>query len=136
MNLNPKEIRNALLSKGVELGPRMTDIQLTDVERELHVSLNPYLTALYREFNGFKSYYQGNHISIWSSNRIVSQKSMSVVMDEKRYFAIGHLLIDSDFVMCSLERKEAPVFLLHDNRYLSPTVDGFFDKLIHGDFDF
>jgi hypothetical protein len=136
MNLSPKEIRNALLSKGVELGRPITDIQLTEVERELHVSLNPYLTELYREFNGFRSYYQDNHISIWSSERIVNLKSMSVVVDEERYFAIGDLLIDSDFVMCSLERKEAPVFLLYDKRCRSPTVDGFFDKFLHGDFDF
>ena len=136
MNLSPKEIRNALLSKGVELGRPITDIQLTEVERELHVSLNPYLTELYREFNGFRSYYQDNHISIWSSERIVNLKSMSVVVDEERYFAIGDLLIDSDFVMCSLERKEAPVFLLNENKCLSPTVDGFFEKFLHGDFDF
>jgi hypothetical protein len=61
---------------------------------------------------------------------------MSVVVDEEKYFAIGDLLIDSDFVMCSLGRKEAPVFLLYDNRCLSPTVDGFFEKFLHGDFDF
>jgi hypothetical protein len=136
MNLSPKEIRNALLSKGVELGRPITDIQLTEVERELHVSLNPYLTDLYREFNGFRSYYQGNHISIWPSEKIVSLKGMSVVVDEEKYFAISDLLIDSDFVMCSLGRKEAPVFLLYDNRCLSPTVDVFFEKFLHGDFDF
>jgi hypothetical protein len=58
------------------------------------------------------------------------------MIDGERYFAIGDLLIDSDFVAVCLSRSTAPVFLLQAGTKISETAPLFFQRFIAGDFDF
>jgi hypothetical protein len=133
MTLLPTDIRIALETSGVQLGTPADEEPLR--ERDFAISLDRYCRELYSEFNGFKSYDNRCHIFLWPLDRIIEHKDLSVQEDGKRYFAIGDILIDSDFIMCCLEQDFEPMFLLYEKRRLEP-ISIFIERLVFGEFDF
>ena len=133
--MDAKDIRKAFQARGVDVGRPIRESQLSRLDTDLQIAMDPYLRSIFREFDGFESFDDRTLICLWSFNRIIAEKDDSVVVHSERYFPVGDLLIDSDFVMCCLERATAPVFLLAENRQLAPTVDEFFQKFIAGAFD-
>jgi hypothetical protein len=134
--VEPTEIRVALERRGTELGKPVDEQRLKSAERQLRVSLAQFCKCIYSEFNGIRTYDNRSHISLWPLARIIEQQKLSIMVDDRTYFAMGDILIDSDFVMCCLEDESAPLFLLYENRELAPTARAFFERLVSGGLDF
>ena len=58
---------------------------------------------LFSKFNGFISCDRKNQICIGGTEDVISRSEMMKKLDGERKYAIGDILIDSDFIMCSLE---------------------------------
>jgi hypothetical protein len=134
MTLAPTDIRIALEIRGVQLGTPADEESLQKLERDFAISLDPYYRTLYSKFNGFRSLDDRSLIFLWPLERIIEHKDLSVQEDRKRYFAIGDILIDSEFIMCCLEQAFEPMFLLYEKRRLVPTSI-FLERLAFGEFD-
>lgn len=128
-------IRTALETRGAELGIPATDQNLTRLERELQLTLHEELRDLYLQFDGFSPYDHKSQTMLWPLERIVKEKDLAHEVSGVRFFAIGDLLIDSDFLVSPLS-SEGPVVLLYEQRRLAPSVTAFLEKLASGKFDF
>src|SRR6202044_2358252 len=112
------------------------DEELSEYEGQLSLTLHPYLRRIYGLFDGFLSCDKKSHFLLWPMKRIVQCSNSSVGVGTEKYLPIGDFLIDSDFLMCCLEKQPDPVFLLYEQRELGNNLSGFFIKLISGEFDF
>jgi hypothetical protein len=97
--------------------------------------MDTYYRNLFLEFDGFVSYDVKSNFSLWSLTNILAMQELSTRISGDRYFAIGDFLINSDFIMCCLERESAYVFFRYEGTELSTTGSDFMKKLINGDFD-
>lgn len=129
-------IANELKARGVELGKPVSDQQLKQFEAEMALSLDGQVRQIYLKFNGFMRPDPKSEIFLWPLARILESRSMSFEVGQERYFAVGDLLIDSDFIMCCLQKETSPVVLLYEKRELAPSASAFFQRLISGNFDF
>jgi len=134
--MDSKVIRNALQARGIELGPPVSGDYLAQFEKEMALSLDEYFRRSYCEFNGFESCDKKSQICLWPLGRILQNRSLSIQVENELYFLIGDFLIDSDFLVCCLQRERAPIFLLYERRELALAASAFFEKLISGDFDY
>jgi hypothetical protein len=136
VKLDSKAILTALETRRVEVGNPTGDQYLKQFEEEMALSLDTFFRQMYSQFNGFATCDDKSQIFLWPLEVILQNRSLSVQVERKKYFAIGDLLIDSDFVMCCLEIESAPIFLLYEKRELAPTASTFFDRFVLGEFDF
>jgi hypothetical protein len=136
MNPEPgKTIRRALEARGVALNQPADRQEIHELQKILGISLDTFFRDLLNEFDGFKSYDERSVIDLWPIQRTIKEKHLARMIDGRQYHPIGDLLIDSDFVMCCLERQSEPVFLLHDEWKMASTAEEFFEKLASGAFD-
>jgi hypothetical protein len=136
MTRDATEIAKELEARGVQLGKPVPPKQLTRFEAEMGLSLDEVFRKIYLKFNGFILQDPKSQILLWPLERIRESADMSFELNQERYFPIGDLLIDSDFLMCSLATGTSPVVLLVEKRELAPTVTTFYERLISGRFDF
>lgn len=136
MTWDATAIASGLEARGVELGKQVTDQNLERFQAEMALSLDGFFRQIYLKFNGFVRPDSKSEISLWPLARVLESRSMSFEVNRGRYFAIGDLLIDSDFLMFCLEKEASPVVLLHEKRELAPTASAFFQRLVSGRFDF
>jgi hypothetical protein len=68
--------------------------------------------------------------------RIAESVDLSTTVGTDKYFAIADLMIDSDFLMCCLEKQPTPILLLYERRELASSLSDFLSKLVSGKFDF
>jgi hypothetical protein len=136
MNPEPcKTIRRALEARGVALNQPADRQEIRELQKTLGISLDIFFRDLFDQFDGFKSYDERSVIDLWPIQRMIEEKHLAKMIDGKQYHPIGDLLIDSDFVMCCLERQSEPVFLLYDAWKMASTAEEFFEKLTSGAFD-
>jgi hypothetical protein len=53
---------------------------------------------------------QKSQICIGGTGDVISRSQAMKKLDGERKYAIGDILIDSDFIMCALENDSTPVF--------------------------
>jgi hypothetical protein len=128
-------VKLALEARGTKLERPLNDRDLKSFERELGLSLDQYFRQLYSSFDGFLACDKNTQLS-FSTKRILENRGLSIGIDDEKYYAVGDLLIDSDFLMCCLEKENRPIFLLYEKRKLAPSASIFFSKFIAGEFDF
>jgi hypothetical protein len=128
-------IRFKLEARGVKPGDPIAGHCLRRFESEAELSLNENLVSMYENFNGFLTCDEWSQIFLWPLERILEYASITVRVADHTFYPIGDLLIDSDFIMCSLE-KRSDVFLLHEERQLASDVPEFLENLVRGAFDF
>ena len=130
-----RQIRRALEGRSVELRPPAVESEIRRFEQELQVTLHDRLRELYLQFDGFAECDSKGQMMFWPLERIVEERELSQAGPEGRVFAIGDVLIDSDFLMSPLS-VEGPVVLLYEQRTLAPSVTAFLAKLAAKEFDF
>jgi hypothetical protein len=128
-------IKSKLEARGIKLGDPLADNSLRRFESEAELSLSDELASIYRSFNGFQTCDERSQFFLWPLERVLEYTSISVKVAGSTFYPIGDLLIDSDFVMCSLD-KGSTVFLLYERRPLASDVLEFLGKLVTGTFDF
>ena len=130
-----RDIFVALQARNIRLNGPATIQELLSLESFLGIKLHPFFFDLFSKFNGFicdpKS-----QIGIGGTEDVINRSEMMKKLDGERKYAIGDILIDSDFIMCALENDSTPVFLLHEERHLAANIHGFFARLTSGAFDF
>ena len=136
MRVNPILIRDALKARGVSLGKPVDETYLKSFEREMNLSLDRFFRDVYTNFNGFASYDDRSQILLWPLERVLEAKYTSHRVGQSTFHPMGDVLIDSDFLMCCLEKDETPVILLYEKRELAASLSIFFERLLSGDFDF
>ena len=134
--MDAKEVRTALEAKGVKLGVPAGSENLKQFESSMQLTMDRYLRQIYAEFDGFTSYDERSQIILWPLDRILQCRSMSLEKRGEKYFAVGDFLIDSDFLMCCLQRESAPIFFLYEEREVATAASEFFRMFISGEFDF
>jgi hypothetical protein len=136
--MNPEPamtIRRALQARGVALNQPADRQHIHELQKTLGISLDIFFRNLFGEFDGFKSYDERSVIDLWPIQRMIRETHLAKSIDGKQYHPIGDLLIDSDFVMCCLERQSEPVFLLFDGWKMASTAEEFFERLTSGALD-
>lgn len=126
----------ALRARSIKLNGPATIQELHSLESLLNVKLHPFFFDLFSKFDGFISYDQKSQICIGGTEDVIRRFKTMKKLDGERKFAIGDILIDSDFIMCALENDSTPVFLLHEERQLAGNIREFFERLTSGAFDF
>jgi hypothetical protein len=134
--MNSTAIQTALRARGVGLGDATTELRLNKFEEDMGLSLALFFRALYLQFDGFVMCDEKSQISLWPLERVLQNRSLAVRIEEDRFFAMGDVLVDSEFLMFCFEKEATPVFLLYEKRELARTATAFFQKFISGDFDF
>jgi hypothetical protein len=110
--------------------------ELHSLESFLDIKLHLFFFDLFSKFNGFTTCDQKNQICIGGTEDVISRSEMMKKIDGERAYAIGDMLIDSDFIMCALENDSTPVFFLYEERHLAANIHEFFARLTSGAFDF
>ncbi|MDB5361155.1 MAG: hypothetical protein JWO51_2452 [Rhodospirillales bacterium] len=128
-------VKAALLARKTKLSPPVSQAELANLANVGEAKLDRYISDLYSTFNGFEGCDQKSQISLWSTDRVVQEKSLKSKVDEKIYAAFGDLLIDSDFIMWCPCDASMPVYLLYERRELAKSVSDFLEKLTSGAFD-
>jgi hypothetical protein len=126
----------ALQARNIRLDGPATRQELHSFESFLGIKLHPFFFDLFSKFNGFISCDQKSQICIGGTEEVISRSKTIRKLDGERKYAIGDILIDSDFIMCALENDSTPVFLLHEKRHLAANIHEFFAGLTSGAFDF
>jgi len=126
----------ALQGRNIKLNGPATIQELRSLESFLDIKLHAFFFDLFSKFNGFDAYDHRSQICIGSTDDLISRSKTMKKLDGERTYAIGDFLIDSDFIMCSLENDSTPVFLLHEEKQLAANINEFFERLISGAFDF
>ena len=124
----------ALQARNIKLNVPATIQELHSLESFLDIKLHAFFFDLFSRSNGF--YDPKNQICIGGTEDVISRSEMMKKFDGERAYAIGDLLIDSDFIMCDLENDSTPIFLLHEERHLAANIHEFFERLTSGAFDF
>ena len=130
------DICTALQRRNIVLNGPATIQELRSLESFFEIRLHAFFFDLFSKFNGFISCDQKSQICIGGTDDLISRSETTKKLDGERTYAIGDILIDSDFVMCSLEDDSTPVFLLHEEKQLAANINEFFERLISGAFDF
>lgn len=125
-----------LQARNIKFNGPATIQELHSLESFLDIKLHAFFFELFSRFNGFTSYDQKSQICIGSIDDVISRSKMIEKLDGERKYAVGDILVDSDFIMCALENDSTPVFLLHEERPLAANVREFFQRLTSGAFDF
>ena len=131
-----EDILIALQARNVRLNRPATVEELHSLESLLDIKLHAFFFDLFSKFNGFISCDRKSQICIGSTADVISRSKTMKKLDGERRYAIGDVLIDSDFIMCALENDSTPVFLLHEEKRLAPNIREFFERLASGTFDF
>jgi len=126
----------ALQAPNIKLNALATVQELHSLESFLNIKLHPFFFDLFSRFNGFISCDQKSQICIGGIEEVISRSEKMRKLDGERKYAIGDILIDSDFIMCALENDSTPIFLLHEQRHLAANIHEFFERLTSGAFDF
>jgi hypothetical protein len=126
----------ALQARNIKLKGPATIQELHSLESRLNIKLHPFFFDLFSKFNGFISCDQKSQICIGGTEDVISRSKTMKKLDGERKYAIGDVLIDSDFIVCALENDSTPIFLLHEQRPLAANVHEFFERLTSGAFDF
>jgi hypothetical protein len=126
----------ALRARNIKLNRPATLQELQSLESFFDIKLHPFFFDLFSKFNGFISCDQKSQICIGCTEDVISRSKTMKKLDGERKYAIGDMLIDSDFIMCALENDSTPIFLLHEQRHLAANVHEFFERLTSGAFDF
>lgn len=126
----------ALQARDIKLNGPATRQELHSLESFLDIKLHPFFFDLFSKFNGFISCDQKSQICIGRTRDVISRSKTMKKLDGERKYAIGDILIDSDFIMCALENDSTPIFLLHEQRQLAANIHEFFERLTSGAFDF
>jgi hypothetical protein len=136
--MTAEDVFIGLQVRNVRLNKPATIKELHSLESKLHITLHPFFSTLFSEFNGFVSseYDRKSQICIWGTDETISHSDLMTEVNGERKFVIGDLLIYSDFIMCSLENDSTPVFLLHEERLMASNIHEFFARLVGGTFDF
>ena len=82
----------------------------------------PIFEGFYSEFGGYASQDNENHIDLWSLNDIVEHLYLSKLVNGERFWAIGDLLMHSDFIAADLADDQSPILLLEESRTISPSL--------------
>ena len=104
--------------RNVRLNRPATMTELYSLESVFRITLHPFFSRLFSKFNGFLSceYDERSQICIWGTDDVIGHSDLMIEINGEKKFAIGDLLIYSDFVGCSLENDSTPIFLLHERR--------------------
>ena len=124
--------------RNVRLNKPATMTELNSLESVLRITLHPFFSRLFSKFNGFLSceYDEKSQIGIWGIDDVIGHSDLMIEINGEKKFAIGDLLIYSDFIVCSLENDSTPIFLLHEGRPIASSINEFFEHLVSGAFDF
>lgn len=95
----------------------------------------PVFKGFYSEFGGYASHDNENHKDLWSLDNIVEHLYLSKLVNGKRFWAIGDLLMHSDFIAADLVDDQSPILLLEEGRTISPSLSQFLLELVSGKFD-
>ena len=109
----------ALQTRNIKLNGPATIQELHSLESFLYIKLHALFLDLFSKFNGFISYDQKSQICIGGTDDVISRSKMMKKFDGERRYAIGDILIDSDFIMCALENDSTPISFLHEERHLA-----------------
>jgi hypothetical protein len=134
--MNLTDIRAALELGRVELDDPLSESRLAAFERHFGVAMCPSIRGMYLTFNGFLSCHHKSQITLWPLERVSEHGDLITGGGCERYFLIGDLLIDSDFLMCCLSNENAPILLQYERRQPAPGLAAFIERLIAGEFDF
>jgi hypothetical protein len=134
--MTAEDIFVGLQLRNVRLNKPATIEELHSLEGKLDTTLHPFFSELLSKFNGFLSSDRKSQVCIWSTGDVISHSHLTAELKGERKFVIGDLLIDSDFIACSLENDSTPVFLVHEERRMASNIHEFFQQLVSGAFDF
>lgn len=134
--MNIEELRLALLANGADLRPAADLGELSRFEAQQGIKLSGIFRRLHSDFDGFASNHFSSQICLWPLKRITENLNLRTQVDNQMYFPIGDLLVDSDFLMSSLEDDNKPVFLLYERRKLAESLQTFLQKFLSGTFNF
>lgn len=93
----------ALKSRGVDLAQSLADERVARIEDSLGLKLSDDIRKIYSTFNGFLSSDKRSQISMWPADQILGFSNDMCEIEGKRFYGVGDVLVDSDFITCCLE---------------------------------
>ena len=129
-------IRTLLEKKCIKLAQGVDLATLNHFKTVRGLEVDTELLKLYSGFNGFDEYDAKSQILVWSLRLLFDDRNETVTYIHRPYVGFGDFLIMSDTFMCCPTDIRAPIFLLHEGREVSSTMEDFFFKLGLGEFDY
>jgi len=134
MRFIPPAIVADLSARGVALRKPAGESDIAAFELAMNVRLGRPWRQLYSLFNGFELADDRSQIFLWGLDEITQRTSAVPHLRLDRSFAIGDVLIDSDFLMSDLT-EESSVSLLFEKRVVADSVVDLSLQLASGKID-
>ena len=133
--MEPSKLRRQLKKHGIMLNEPATISDFRSIQKHLKIQLGVDIVNHYGAFNGFKEMDNRSLIRLWPMDVVEQGFNLRQKRGADWYFAIADVSIESDFLMCCLEKSSQPVFWKGNTRMESTSLNSFFEEIISGKFD-